>query len=337
MQKHDWRPIIHLINEHDKILLTSHVNPDGDGLGSTAALFHILKKIGKNPVILNSDIVPYEYSFMNVDGIFQKYDPAIHKEIIGRMDLVIVSDIEAPDRIGSLSNDVLARNIPIICIDHHPGEHLHFTLKVVDENAPSAASLVYELIQEMNSNLIDLPTAEALYTGLMTDTGSFCYQNTTADAFSMASDLVARGVIPGKIFTKVYENYSPGRMHLIGMLFQDVHFEFGGQLAWATVTREQINKSGALIEEIDGFPEAVRSIRGVEVAIIFMETQPNRIRISLRSKGNYRINGVAFKFHGGGHAFAAGATIEMPLQDAVQMVLIELRKFFSQTNETEGA
>ncbi|MFA4839614.1 MAG: bifunctional oligoribonuclease/PAP phosphatase NrnA [Candidatus Neomarinimicrobiota bacterium] len=337
MQKHDWRPIIRLINEHDRILLTSHVNPDGDGLGSTAALFHVLKKLGKNPVILNSDVLPYEYSLMNADGIFQKYDSAIHHEMIGRFDLVIVFDIETLERIGSMSGKLLSQNIPMICIDHHPGEHTHFTLKVVDEKAPSTASLVYELIQEMDSNLIDLSVAEALYTGLMTDTGSFCYQNTTADAFSMASDLVARGVIPGKIFSKVYENYSPGRMRLIGMLFQDIHYEFCGQLAWATVTKEQIGKAGALMEEIDGFPEAVRSIRGVEVSIVFLETAQNRIRVSLRSKGKFVINGVAFKFSGGGHALAAGATIEMSLQEAVPTVLMELRKLFSKTNEVEGA
>lgn len=152
----------------------------------------------------------------------------------------------------------------------------------------------------------------------------------------MASDLVARGVIPSKIFSQIYENYSPGRMRLIGMLFQDIHYEFDGKLAWAVVSNEQIKKAGALMEEIDGFPEAIRSIRGVEASIVFLETRPNCIRISLRSKGNYVINGVASKFNGGGHAFAAGATVEMPLKESVSAVLTELRKLFLHNDEIEG-
>lgn len=326
MKKHEWQPIIDRIRASSKILLTTHINPDGDGLGAEAAMFHALTEIGKQPVIINDSSLSQEYQFLNNGQIFETYNSSAHQTILQNIDLVIVFDIGSPDRLGRLGKDLVAFGCPMICIDHHPNNHGRFQIAVIDTDAPATVSLVFELIMALDTRLMNKKIAESLYTGILTDTGSFRFDNITPEAFEMAAELMRYGVKPSEIYAHIYENSTPERTKLLGMILQEIHFDLEGRLAWFIITQKQIRKSGAKTEEVDGFTEVVRSIKGVEVAIMFLEVNKNRVRINFRSKGNFIINRVAQMFNGGGHPFAAGAALDTTIDEIVDKVLTEVRK-----------
>lgn len=326
MKKHEWQPIIDRIRASSKILLTTHINPDGDGLGAEAAMFHALTEIGKQPVIINDSSLSQEYQFLNNGQIFETYNSSAHQTILQNIDLVIVFDIGSPDRLGRLGKDLVAFGCPMICIDHHPDNHGRFQIAVIDTDAPATVSLVFELIMALDTRLMNKKIAESLYTGILTDTGSFRFDNITSEGFEMAAELMRYGVKPSEIYAHIYENSTPERTKLLGMILQEIHFDLEGRLAWFIITQKQIRKSGAKTEEVDGFTEVVRSIKGVEVAIMFLEVSKNRVRINFRSKGNFIINRVAQMFNGGGHPFAAGAALDTTIDEIVDKVLTEVRK-----------
>lgn len=326
MKKHDWQPIIDRIRASSKILLTTHINPDGDGLGAEAAMFHALMEIGKQPVIINDSSLSQEYQFLNNEQIFETYNLSAHQTILQNIDLVIVFDIGSPDRLGRLGKDLVAFGCPMICIDHHPNNHGRFQIAVIDTDAPATVSLVFELIMALDTRLMNKKIAESLYTGILTDTGSFRFDNITPEGFEMAAELMRYGVKPSEIYAHIYENSTPERTKLLGMILQEIHFDLEGRLAWFIITQKQIRKAGAKTEEVDGFTEVVRSIKGVEVAIMFLEVNKNRVRINFRSKGNFIINRVAQMFNGGGHPFAAGAALDTTIDEIVDKVLTEVRK-----------
>jgi len=329
MAKHDWQKIIEKISQAHKILLTTHHNPDGDGLGAEAALYYCLTRFGKSPYILNSSILPAEYVFLNKDNIFHDYRNNPDTNEFAGYDLLMILDAGGTDRLGPLGVVLKSLNLTTICIDHHPYNNCPADdISVIDDQAPATAVLIYELIKALAPQTMDIKIAEALYTGLMTDTGSFRFENTTVEAMLSAAELLQYGIQPGLIFRYVYENYRPERMRLLGMILQNIQYEFENQLAWFSVTGDQIAEAGATLDEVDGFTDFVRSIKGVEVAVMFLEVRNNRTRINFRSKGRYPINDIAREFGGGGHPYAAGLVIDANLEESRKTVLPAVRKIF---------
>ncbi|MDD5539695.1 MAG: bifunctional oligoribonuclease/PAP phosphatase NrnA [Candidatus Marinimicrobia bacterium] len=329
MTKHDWLNIIAKISQAAKILLTTHHNPDGDGLGAEAALYNCFKRLGKSPYILNSSVLPPEYVFLNEDGIFNTYRAGQDISELADYDLLMILDAGSTDRLGALGPALNALNLATICIDHHPFNNCPAgNTSVIDEHAPATAILIYELIKAMAPQTIDIKIAEALYTGLMTDTGSFRFENTTAETMLTAAEFLKYGIQPGLIYRYVYENYRPERMKLLGMVLQNVQYEFNNQLAWFSVTREQVAAAETVLDEVDGFTDFIRSIKGVEVAVMFLEVRANLIRMNFRSKGRYPINAIARQFGGGGHPFAAGLVMEVGLTEAIKTVMPAVRTIF---------
>lgn len=326
MGKYNWKSTIQLINKSKNILLTTHINPDGDGLGSELAMYYCLKKLNKNPLVLNVSKLPKEYEFLDKDSVFNQYKPDIHKKSLQTFDLVMVFDITNSSRITKLGIDLKELAIPSICIDHHSDNNCNFDIKVIDKDAPATSCLVYDFIISIFPDLMDKNIAEALYVGLLTDTGAFKFENTTAEVLELAAKWIRYGLKPSDIYRNIYENKKPEQLKLLGMALQKINFEGNGKIAWFKISRYQIKKAGASAEDVDGFADFVRAIKGVEVAVMFLEVKPNTIRINFRSKGKLVINKIAEKFGGGGHPFAAGALVHLPLQKACEKVILELVK-----------
>jgi phosphoesterase RecJ-like protein len=323
---HNWQPIIEEIRKRKRILLTTHVNPDGDGLGSEMALYRCLKKMGICSLILNDSPTPDEYKFLDPEGIILCYSPEKHGGILRTIDLVCTLDIGGFSRLGKLGDDLSQLNLATICIDHHPENHLCCTHKIVDEESPATACLIYELIKIMCPQSIDKDIAEAVYVGLLTDTGSFRFDNTSAEVMEITAELIRLGVKPMDVYRQVYESYTPQRMKLLGVVLQKVQYECDGKLAWFTITTTNRLATGVTLDEINGFTDFIRSIKGVEVAVMFLETDNETIRVNFRSKGKVLVNKIASQFSGGGHYFAAGATIKGSLDTALGSVLPVARK-----------
>ncbi len=311
--KNRWLKIDSLINDSNNILLSTHINPDGDGLGSQLALTNYLKKKNKNYKIFNPSLVPNDLSYLNDNEKFNQYTQSIHGKEIKNFDLAIILDIGDFYRLGDLANELLNSEIKIISIDHHPHKKENFFDEFIhDTSVSSTGYLIYEFLNFKNE--LDVESGNGLYLAIMTDTGSFSYSNTDSRTHSMASHLIELGVDVNDIHKKVYQSVPYEKLKLMGEVLQNINFNLNGKLAWFIIDQDILKSSNSNIEHLGGFTDTIRSIKGVEVAIMLHEYSKYKTRINFRSKGNVKIHKLAQRFGGGGHPFASGAMINQSIK-----------------------
>jgi phosphoesterase RecJ-like protein len=301
-------------------ILTSHVNPDGDGIGSEIALAEYLRQIGKEVRILNHSITPDNYEFLDPCGEIELYAQERHADLVRASSAIFILDISDWKRLRDLGTLIQTLAIPKICIDHHPCEGPFVDLDVIYPLASSTGEMLYELLTQLGAR-IEGRLAQALYTAVMTDTGGFRFSNTTIGAFRVASALVAGGVKPHQVYQHVYENQPPQRMKLLAHILNNLNYEKNGRLAWSVVTQENLRNTNTGVLDTEGFADFPRTIAGVELSLMFLETKEGKVKISFRSKGRYVINGLANRFGGGGHPYAAGALVEGKVQKVISQVI----------------
>ncbi|MGH7538402.1 MAG: DHH family phosphoesterase [Gemmatimonadales bacterium] len=311
-----------------RVAITTHVNADGDGVGSEVGLWHLLSQQGLRPLIVNPTGVPDRYQFLLPEGA----DASAHagKEV-ARADVVIVLDIADLPRLGDLATAVRERGklVPVACIDHHvsPGT-LPEGPRLVAPEATATAELVFDLATALGWPL-SADAARALYVGLLTDTGGFRFSNTTARALQVAAALLQRGVDPESIYEAVYANAPEGRVRLLAEVLQTLVVEPGLGLAWITVPNGALERHGATPDDLDGIVEHARSIGGVRLALLFRQIANGRIKVSFRSMGDVDSAALAQRFGGGGHRKAAGASLEGSLGAAQEQVLAAARHYLN--------
>lgn len=311
-----------------RICLVTHVNPDGDGLGSQVALVHLLRGAGLDAVITNPTPTPERFQFLLADlpGVDQS-DRAVRE--LRRADLIIVLDIAELTRLGSLGATVQERGVPVVCIDHHTGPgHLPDGPRLVDVTAAATGELVYMLACEMGWE-VTRAVAHAVYVAIVTDTGSFRFSNTRPRTLRIAADLLERGADPEEVYLEVYASGPPGRPRLLAEALQTLVVEDDPGLAWLTVPPGALERHGVDADDLDGVVEHARAIRGVRVAILFREVSGGRIKVSFRSVGGADVAELARRFGGGGHTKASGAAIVGSLDTVQQAVLAEARSYLS--------
>ncbi len=284
-----------------KILITSHINPDGDAIGSLLALYLALLKMNKqaDPAICSP--IPKQYNFLP-----QVKDIQICKEYTGQYDLMIALDCGDASRIGKLAMEVPP---PILNIDHHKSSHPFGQINWFSEAASAASEMVYELILELGVP-IDRDIAACIYTGIATDTGNFRYSNTSSRCLHTAGRLVELGADPYLISQQIYENVPPSTLKLLNSTLSTLEISFGGQLGNLTVTQQMLKDAGAQSWEAENFVNYARSIEGVRVAMLVYEKDSRECRVSLRSKDEIDVAEIARHFGGGGHFHAAGITMQ---------------------------
>ena len=306
-----------------RIALTTHVNADGDGLGSEVGLWHLLAARGVRASIANPTPVPDRFTFLIPDGADQSARAA--KEI-ERADAVLVLDISDLGRIGDLAAAVRARGVPVACIDHHvsPGT-LPPGPRFVAPEATATAELVFDLATALGWPITP-DCARALYVGILTDTGGFRFSNTSPRALRVAGALLECGVEPESIYEAVYASAPEGRVRLTAEVLQTLVVEDDVGLAWVTVPPGALERFGATADDLDGIVEFPRSIAGVRLALLFRQIANGRIKVSFRSMGAVDVAALAQQFGGGGHKKAAGASLDTTLADAQQRVLEAARR-----------
>ncbi|MDX1763036.1 MAG: bifunctional oligoribonuclease/PAP phosphatase NrnA [bacterium] len=312
-----------MIGQSQRVLITTHVNPDGDGIGSELALYHFLSKLGKDVRVINRDDVPEIFAFLpGASEIEIDTVPPADR------DLTIILDCGAQERTG-LEFSVEDRD-QVIVIDHHLTNDQKGGVNMVDAKASATGELVYELLREMEksgSPAIDHTIALCLYTSIFTDTGSFRYSNTTPRALAIASDLVAYGLDTWMVAEAVYESKPFPVLKLLGIFLTTLGVSQKGRFAWGTLEEDAFEQTGTRPEHTDGFVNYPRSIRGVEVAVLFRELKPQAVKVSMRSKGKVNVAAIAEKFDGGGHHNAAGCVVEGSLDEVRNRVLRILGTF----------
>jgi len=319
----DWNKINNYISKAKTILLTMHENPDGDGLGSATAMYHYLQEVEKDCRIIQVSKLPLEYYYLNEGDIIETYDPDRHGKWIAKVDLVIIFDVGDFKRIRGIKDQIEHHNIATLNIDHHPHPEDHpFTHNVVDLQAASTGDMVYDYIKTVRDGNITKTMAEGIYTAVMTDTGCFRYSNTDSHCHNIAIECIEVGVDTTSLYQRIYESSSHARVALLGKILRDIHYELDGEFAWFVIDQKMMDDAKATNADVEGFSDFVRTIRGVEVAMMVLENADGSCRLNFRSMGKYIINGVASELGGGGHQFAAGAivneSIETLLSSAVE-------------------
>jgi phosphoesterase RecJ-like protein len=307
-----------------RICLTTHVNPDGDGLGSEVALAHILRAQGIEVVITNPTLTPDRFKFLleELPGV-DRSDQAVKE--LRRADLVIVLDIAEVTRLGNLASTLIERAVPVICVDHHVGPGaLPAGPRYVDVKAAATGELIYLLARELGWE-IGPSAARALYVAMLTDTGGFRFSNTRPRTLRIAADLLELGVDPEQVYLDVYASAPEGRPRLLAEVLQTLVVEPEVGLAWVTVPSGAIERHGVDADDLDGIVEHARSIHGIRLALLFREVSGGRIKVSFRSVGGVDVAALARQFGGGGHTKASGAAVIGTLAEIQPQILAASR------------
>ena len=319
-----------------KVVLTTHVNADGDGLGSEVALLLLLRALGKAVSIANPTPIPERYRFL-VDPIAAHDATAEATRAIREADLFLVLDISDLGRLGSLAEMIRARAVTTACIDHHvsPGT-LPDGPRLVDATASATGELVYDLAVTAGWT-IDEEVARALYVALLTDTGGFRFGNTTPGVLRRAASLLETGVHPERLYEQVYATAPVGRIRLTAEVLQTLAVEPEVGLAWVTVPDGALERHNVSSDDLDGLVEFARSVQGTRLALLFRPLVNGRVKVSFRSVGDFDVADFAHQFHGGGHAKAAGASIAGTMADVQRTVLEAARSALARRRAEAGA
>ena len=310
-----------LFSSLNRFLLVTHVNPDGDALGSVLALRAGLTSLGKKVGIYWGGIAADVFQFL--PGISEKLEtPGCETDY----DLTVLIDCHEWERVDPdwfCSKQISKQAV----IDHHVATNGLPEYSLLDTTASAAGELIYRLLQHMEVD-ISPDIATSLFVAISTDTGSFSYANTTPESIEIASELVKAGAQPWQIFRRLNLNHTPGRMELLSRALGDLEYFFDGRVCIMTVTQEMMKETGTDSTDTDGFVEYPRSVVGVELAVFFREIDVAKVKVSLRSLGNFNAAALAGEFDGGGHVQAAGFTFPGPIDRTKTAILNKIPMFF---------
>ncbi len=300
-------------------LVCSHVSPEGDALGSELAIADLLRSKGKKVILFSADSIPQEYGFLpGIKSIKQKLQPVDY-------DVAILVDCSDISRIGKVQK-ILSPNKIIINIDHHISNSKFGDINWVMPYVSCASEMVYELYKALKVK-IGVNSAVCLYTGILTDTGSFKYKTTSWRTHMIVSELLKCGLDVYTIYRNIYESFSKETVRALGKIIGTLSVSRDGKVAWLTMRNNLIRSNPVLAEQTDSIIHFPRIISGVEIALLFKELKLNdEVRINFRSTGRADVNKLARVFGGGGHSMASGATLRGPFFATVKKVIIEAKK-----------
>jgi bifunctional oligoribonuclease and PAP phosphatase NrnA len=311
-----------------RVVLTTHVNADGDGVGCQIALAAWLTRLGRTVRIVNP--TPFPAMFRYLVGEHPWVADVGTREATAALagaDLAVVVDTCEPKRLGRLARTLASR--PLVVIDHHqPVADALTGIVLADPTAAATGELVYDLLVMMGEDAEPWPdeTVQGLYLAILTDTGSFRFSNTTPRIHAIAADLLARGVDPEAVYRRVYATMTTSRVRLLRDALHHLEQDPDLPISWISVPAEIMERSGATSDDLEGLIEHARSLEGTEVALLFRELEPRSTKVSFRSNGRADVNRVARLFGGGGHVKAAGALVGEPLVRTRERVLEAVRE-----------
>jgi len=306
-----------IIDSGQDFFITTHIDPDGDAIGSVFSLYWALRSLGKNATVYLKDKVPYRYEFLPGPDRISNAIPDKN------YDAVFVLDCGDFPRIGDGYED-LKKTKMIVSIDHHNTNDGFGRINVLDADASSTGEILYRLYKYLGVSL-SYEMAVNIYTAIVTDTGSFRYENTGSRAFLICEKMVRLGVKPAEVSRMVHGNHPKERFLLLGQVLCTLRTFDEDRVAIAYITEEMFENTHSTSEYSDGFAELIREVRGVEVAIMLRQVNDRRYKISMRSKGTVDVADICCLFGGGGHKNAAGCHIDGTL-DEVQTKLMEAMK-----------
>lgn len=324
----DRESLLDLVRPGCRFVLTTHVHPDADGIGSEVALAALLRALGARATIVNSDPTPPALAFLDGAGEIETYDSRAHAAALAEADAIIMLDNADPARLGAMESAVRAARARTVTIDHHPDPDPFWSMHLVREGASSTAEVVFDLARAAG---VQLPPAalRGLYAGLVGDTGRFRFGSTSASALNMAAELVAQGVSPPALFAQMEERASAPYLKLQGRLLAGMEILVDGRLVALTAPRSLVVELGAEAEDTSEIINEALRLETSRVAVLFREQGTGQTKVSLRSKGAIDVNRLARRHGGGGHVNASGIVLEEGLDAARARLLPELVELVS--------
>jgi phosphoesterase RecJ-like protein len=317
----DWAPFVDLVRRHRRFLLTTHIRPDGDGLGSKLALAETLERQGKDVRLVIASTLPPRYDFLAPPGRIERFTPPGD---LYNPEVVVVLDTGTWNQLGDFGPFLRKSSAARAVIDHHLTQDDLGAVRFVDATAEATARLVAEAIAALGAPLS--PSAAGhLFVALAMDTGWFRHANTTPATFALAGQLVQAGAQPTLIYEQLFEQYTLSRLKLVGLVLDRLQVTDQGRIAFTEIHRGDYEATGALPQDTEDLVNYTRSIAGVEVGLFFMEQPRGGTKVSFRSRARLDVARIAEQFGGGGHRLASGAVLDAPLPEARARVLEAVR------------
>jgi phosphoesterase RecJ-like protein len=325
-----FQKAIELIKKSERILLTTHIRPDGDACGCMVALGETLTALGKNVKMLLLSELPgwYEFLFEQTPEIFSS--PFLLSQESRGADLIIIVDTASYSQLPGFDKYLKQSEGEVLVVDHHATSDDIGGIKLIDSSAAAAALIVFDLLQYAGWP-ITKKTAEALFVAVSTDTGWFQFDNTDSRTFKVCHELINAGAKPAKIHKDLYQNFSPQRFRLMVTMLNTLKLHLEGRFAMQHLSRADFERTGTKYSDTENLIDECRRISNVEAAALFVEMADGQVKVSLRSRGAVNVCKIAEKFGGGGHKMAAGAHLPGPLDNAKKLVLDAVAEQFKQS------
>ncbi len=327
----DFNKLKNILLENNSFLLTTHVNPDADAIGSELALYEILKSLGKKEIyIINTSSTPYNLTFLDKEKIIQQYDKDKHSEIIKSADVLIGLDFNRSERLIRMREDFLNSQKLKIIIDHHQDAEDFVHHSFVDSDYSATGHIIYDFIKKTSITELTFQIAYPLYAAIMTDTGSFRFERTSPEIHYIAAEFISKGVNPTEVYDKIYDQSRFSKIKLLGKALVTLQlYGKNKQISYMIIRQEDFEALNAHEQDTDTFVNFNLSIEGVKVGILFIELKEG-FKVSLRSKGNIPVNKIAAEFGGGGHTNAAGIRIQNGMMENYIPVILKKSEEYSE-------
>ena len=321
----DWTPLADLIETHDRFLLTTHVRPDGDALGSEVGMAGLLRQKGTDVRVVNSSRTPPRYDFLDPDGtLFEHFGSMADTSALADREVIVILDLSAWSQLGDMAGFVRAFPGKRVVVDHHVSQDDLGATFLKDTSAEATGTLVVRAIKAIGGAFTP-EIATGVLTAIAMDTGWFRHPNTTPETFRTAADLVEAGAKVHSIYQLLFERNTAARMLLMGETLASLKLDAGGRVAYVAVTRDTLARTGAIPQDTEDLVDYTISLDGVEVGLLFIEQARGGVKLSIRSRKGLDCTKVVAPFGGGGHRAAAGAMLPEPTGESVERVLAAVR------------
>lgn len=325
----NFKKAIDLISKSKRILITSHTRPDGDACGCIAAMCEAFVALGRNvtPLLLSPAPQWYEFLFTEKPAVLDE-DVQLNELMAGRFgqfDLVLIVDTNSHSQLAKFNDYLKQNDAPVLVLDHHETSDGLGDVELIDSDAAATGLIVLDLLKYAGWPVTE-KIAESLFVALATDTGWFQFSNTNSRVYRACAELIDAGIKPTQIYDHLYLNFSYQRFRLMAGMLNNLDLFLDGRYAAMQITRQDFERTGAAYSDTENLINECHRIDSVEASALFIELKDGRIRCSLRSRGPLDVSKIASKFGGGGHAMAAGTFLPGPLENAKNLILIEIEK-----------
>jgi phosphoesterase RecJ-like protein len=322
----DWTPLSHLIDEYDRFLLTSHVRPDGDALGSELGMACLLRQKGKDVRIVNASQTPPRYDFLDPKGLLlEHFGTAVRAEDLADRQALVILDLSSWNQLGDMAGVVRDFRGPRLIVDHHVSQDDLGATVIKDTTAEATGTLVLRAARALGV-AITPEMATALLTAIAMDTGWFRHPSTRPQTLRDVAELVEAGAEIDTIYRLLFERNTLSRLVMMGDALARLQTDLDGRVVYTSVTREDFARSGAIPADTEDLVDYTMSVRGAEVGLLFIEQKRGGIKLSVRSRTGFDCQKLVARFGGGGHRAAAGAMLPDPLSESSARVLSAVRE-----------